>query len=435
MSLGMDLLIATRSLFQHRRRTLLLGGAIAGVTALMVLLGGLSTGIRSTMVRTATTLMTGHINIAGFYKVTTGNGAPVVTDYEKVLAIAKPVVPELDYVVQRGRGWAKIVSDSGSTQVGMGGIDIANERGFKEVIRIAEGNLDDLARPGSILLFEEQAKKLEVKVGDSLTISAPTPRGINNTIDVRVVAIAREVGMMSKFNVFVPDQTLRDLYQLAPGTTGALHLLLKDMKDIPAVQARLRETFAAAGFRIMDADPQPFWMKFEKVSREDWTGQKLDITTWEDETSWMKWILQTLDILTLILISTLLVIVVIGIMNTMWIAIRERTAEIGTLRAIGMQRGRVLRMFVIESLLLGILGTVAGATLGALFAAVVNGLGIQVPISVQLFLMSDTLVLAIQPDALLRAVLIITVVTTLSALYPSMRAARLKPVTAMHHIG
>ena len=72
------LLIALRNLGSHKRRTLLLGGAIAGVTALLVVLMGLSNGIQTTTVETATTLMTGHVNVAGFYKVTAGQSAPVV---------------------------------------------------------------------------------------------------------------------------------------------------------------------------------------------------------------------------------------------------------------------------------------------------------------------------------------------------------------------
>ena len=48
---------------------------------------------------------------------------------------------------------------------------------------------------------------------------------------------------------------------------------------------------AAAGYRVMDADPRAFWEKFETVNREGWTGQKLDVTTWEDEISFIQWIL------------------------------------------------------------------------------------------------------------------------------------------------
>ena len=92
----------------------------------------------------------------------------------------------------------------------------------------------------------------------------------------------------------------------------------------------------------MDPDPRAFWMKFEKVNREDWTGQKLDVTTWEDEMSFIPWTITAITWLSCMLIVILLVVIVVGIMNTMWIAIRERTREIGTLRAIGMQRGTVL---------------------------------------------------------------------------------------------
>ena len=58
------------------------------------------------------------------------------------------------------------------------------------------------------------------------------------------------------------------------------------------------------------------------------------------------------------LIVILIAIIIIGIMNTMWIAIRERTREIGTLRAIGMHRREVLWMFLLESLMLGLFATV-----------------------------------------------------------------------------
>ena len=59
-------------------------------------------------------------------------------------------------------------------------------------------------------------------------------------------------------------------------------------------QARLRQSLEQAGYRVMEHDPRAFWMKFETVNREDWTGQKLDVTTWEDEISFMKWTLTAL---------------------------------------------------------------------------------------------------------------------------------------------
>ncbi len=435
--LSTDFQIAFRSLTQHGRRTVFLGTAIAAVTALLILLTGLSTGIRETMTHTATTLSTGHLNVGGFFKVTAGQSAPVVTDWKKVLEVTKEAVPELDFAVQRGRGWAKIIADVGSMQAGINGIDIREEPAFKSVLQIASGNIEDLAEPGTVLLFEGQVEKLGVKVGDALTISAQTTRGVANTIDVRVVAIARDVGLLSKWNVYVPTASLRALYQLNPNATGAIHLHLreKEMGNVPKIAARLRTSLEKAGYRVMDADPRAFWMKFETVNREDWTGQKLDVTTWEDELSFMTWTLDLLKGLTALLLVILVAIVVTGIMNTMWIAIRERTREIGTLRAIGMQQGGVLWMFLLESVLLGLFSTAAGAVGGALIAAALNAMHIAVPLSVQLFLMSDRLNLAVHFKSVASSVGLLTFVTALAALYPSFRAARLKPVTAMSHFG
>jgi putative ABC transport system permease protein len=431
-----DLQIAARNLTKHTKRNLLLGGAIAAVTALLVVMGSLTEGIRSAMLESASTLMTGHVNVGGFFKITSGNSAPLVTDYERVLADARRLVPEIDYVTVRVRGWAKGVSERSSMDLVLAGVEIDKEPGFRRVVRVKEGSLDELARPGTILLFEDQAKRLEVKVGDAITLSAPTARGVNNTADVRVGAIAKNLGLLSSFNAFLPAETLRALYQLNGNTTGALHLYLKDVSKAPQVAARLRGGLAEAGWRVMDADPKPYWEKLMgKVNSEDWTGQKLDVTTWEDELTFISWILSAIMGLTGILIFILLVIVVIGILNTLAIAIRERTREIGTLRAIGMQRTKVLWLFLLEAALLGLGGTVGGALAGVGLGSLVNAAHVAVPESMQMFLMQQHLTMTILGRAVLGDVLFIVVVTTAAAVAPAFSAARLKPVTAMHHIG
>jgi putative ABC transport system permease protein len=436
--LFVDLTIAFRNLVQHRRRTVFLGTAIAAVTALLVLLNGLSTGVRETMIDTATTLSSGHVNVGGFFKVTAGQAAPVVTDYQKVLEVAKRTVPEMAFAVHRGRGWAKVVSDTGSMQLGITGIDVKSEPKFAKVVQLVSGKLDDLAQPGTILIFDNQATKLGVKVGDALTISAPTTRGTNNTIDVRVVAIAHSLGLLSTWNSFVPIESLRALYQLKDDATGVIQIMLHrgDVEhNIQAIAARLRTALEQAGYRVMLNDPRAFWMKFQSVSREDWTGQKLDVTDWEAEISFMTWTLKALQGLSAVLIVILVAIIVVGIMNTMWIAIRERTREIGTLRAIGMHRREVLWMFLLESLMLGLGATIGGALAGAAIAAGINALHVPVPSGLQFFLLSPILHISVHGSLLIQAVVTITVVTGLAALYPSLRAARLRPVVAMSHFG
>ena len=433
--MGQLLVIAFRNLVQHSRRTLLLGGAIVGVTALLVILVGLLNGIHFTILESATTLTTGHVNVGGFYKVTAGQGAPVVTRYPEVLAVVKKEVPELDYATHRGRGWAKLVSETGSLQSGVSGIDVKSESGFRRVIQVEKGSLDALSEPKTILIFDEQAKRLGVRAGDQLTLSAYTLRGVANTLDVRVVAVAKNIGLLSSFNTFVPEVTLRTLYQLNDDSTGFVLVYLKDPKQVPVVQERLRRVLGEAGNLLMEPDPRAFWFKFQDVNREGWTGQKLDVTTWEDEISFIQWSITAITWLSYTLVGILLVIIAVGLMNTLWISIRERTREIGTLRAIGMQRERVLAMFLVESFLLSAAAAVAGVVVGLALCAALNAAHIHAPAALQLFLMREELHLLVRPSAIFGSLALILGCTTLIAVLPSFLAARMQPVTAMHRVG
>jgi len=112
--------------------------------------------------------------------------------------------------------------------------------------------------------------------------------------------------------------------------------------------------------------------------------------------------------------------------------VRERTTEIGTLRAIGMSRRRVLVMFLAEALLLGALGCVIGTLGGAVVALAVDALSIPIPVAaVQAILMSDRLHLVIDPVELIMVVVGFTIVCGVSALWPAARAARMPPITAI----
>src|SRR5512138_858502 len=159
-----DALIAARNLLRHTQRSLFLGGALAFVTALLVLVAGLTAGIEHAMMESATTLMTGHVNVGGFFKITSGSAAPLVSEYPRVMEQVLPRVPDLDYVAVRTRGYAKAVSEVSSMDIVLSGVDVTQEPDFPRVIRPLEGKLQDLAQPSTMLLFQGQADRLKVKV-------------------------------------------------------------------------------------------------------------------------------------------------------------------------------------------------------------------------------------------------------------------------------
>jgi ABC-type lipoprotein release transport system permease subunit len=91
-------------------------------------------------------------------------------------------------------------------------------------------------------------------------------------------------------------------------------------------------------------------------------------------------------------------------------------------------------MFVLEAFCLGVIGTTLGMLLGSLGALAVNALHVAVPEGAQFFTMSSTLKFGFEPARILGGAVVITACTTLISIIPSLRAARMKPVSAMSHI-
>ncbi|HYX34766.1 MAG TPA: FtsX-like permease family protein [Oligoflexus sp.] len=437
--------IAFRNLLQAKRRTLLLGLAVAIVATLFLFLRAVSSSISERMIESATTLSAGHVNVGGFFKIRKKASAPILSERTRIRDIVTKAVPEASGVIDRHRGWGRIISPASSINAGVNGINYNEEGRFFKSLRLAKeseykkdgtdqtfGSFEDMQKPNTALIFAGQAKKLELRVGDSLTLVTEASGGQDNTVDLRVAAIASDVGFMSNWSIFTQRQVVLDLYRVGPDTTGVVMVYLDEADQATAVMERLRKTFADNGFLVMDHDPNPFFMKFEKVSGEDWLGQKLDLTIWSDEISFVLWITNALDFISAIVITLLAVIIIGGIMNSMWMSVRERTKEIGTVRAIGAQRGFILQMFVFEAIMLGFLASGLGVLFGSIVILAINGMNIPITNDgMRLFMMANTLKFSLHPSQIVSTLILFSVITGLAALYPALKAARLRPVEAL----
>ncbi len=126
-----------------------------------------------------------------------------------------------------------------------------------------------------------------------------------------------------------------------------------------------------------------------------------------------------------------LFVAALGVMNTMIMAVYERTREIGMLRAIGASRQNVLALFVVEASMIGFLGGLLGLLLGAL-------LGRGVDWAAHWYLQSQGVqgvgALSVVPTWLaIGSVVFGALIGLLAGLYPALRAARLDPVEALRH--
>src|SRR6059036_613469 len=125
------------------------------------------------------------------------------------------------------------------------------------------------------------------------------------------------------------------------------------------------------------------------------------------------------------------VVAAFNVVGTLTMVVRDKTREIGILLAMGMQRGRIRRVFLTQGVFIGLVGTALGAVLGLIVGASVNR-GHLIPIDPSIYFIDHLPVLNNPLDAL-AVVAASLVIATLAPLYPSTQAARLDPVSAIRY--
>jgi putative ABC transport system permease protein len=128
------------------------------------------------------------------------------------------------------------------------------------------------------------------------------------------------------------------------------------------------------------------------------------------------------------------VIVLFAVVNTMTMNVMERTNEVGTIRALGVRRAGIRSQFTLEGVLIGAIGATVGAVLALAIAALINHAGLTwIP-------PGNATAVPLRLDVAGRAALVgaawlgLAIVTTLAALLPANRAARLPVVDALRHV-
>ena len=120
-----------------------------------------------------------------------------------------------------------------------------------------------------------------------------------------------------------------------------------------------------------------------------------------------------------------LIVASIGIMNTMLMAVMERTHEIGVMKAIGAKSSDVLSLFLMESGMVSLVGGVVGCVLGVVAAKVIS-LGAGTALGIEFSAI-------VKPEVLLGGMAVAMIVGVLSGFYPARKASRMSPVEAVRY--
>jgi putative ABC transport system permease protein len=140
-----------------------------------------------------------------------------------------------------------------------------------------------------------------------------------------------------------------------------------------------------------------------------------------------------LNLVALIAVLILFFIILIGVLNTLRMTIRERTREIGTIRAIGMQKTDVKYLFITETVLLTAIACVCGILMAFFMMWILSRFTINTDSVLSILLVDRRLYFLPTVSSITRDFFIILIMAAVTAYFPAKRASNLSAVEALRH--
>jgi len=568
--------ISFRNFLRQKRRNLLLGFAIAFGVMVLTVAAAFSKGITDNLLNRVIVYMSGHIRVGavehGRYT------SPVFRDKEQIYQKVRNSVTGIDSIVEDVSAYCRAIGQGKSDYVFLVGLDLTPS--FSGQFPLQSGRFESFKTESiqnPVLLSENKAKALNVKVGDSIRIRLSTINGEQQTGVLTVAAILKSQSTFMDFAVFVPLPKLKTLLGYTAHETGALKIILKtpqtaiaqanhlheNLEPVPAYlevhingQPAILTSFSnhasanvvkralnwsdtewhwangdrdsgliinqvaakQLGVKVGDSvavsmkgkfdraittmmipvaaitkpapqiSPQIIWLpndaffsrfnyhypeheralstliqlpkkdvfwaqlptewelldrtsttkgftkKMKDVMRSRRAQTLLDVSTMYETASQIVKMESVLTMLTLAVTGVLFFIILIGTLNSLQMSIRERTQEIGTMRAIGMNRGHIRWVFILEVFYLVIAGWLAGLLWSAITIKLLELITFSADNPLTMIMVDRHLYFLPTLWHLARNFLIVMIFALFAAYLPARRAAKLKPAEAFSHI-
>jgi len=403
-----------RNLWRNRRRSFLTVASIAAAFAILVVLVGLVDGIAQQLVVNGTRTLLGHVQLhAAAYLPgrvlhdTIGGAAG--TDVATLMA-------RIDehsggHSAPRVYGFALLSTGPRSAGAQLIGVDPAREARVTTLQNaIVEGSLATLPQ-GQIVIGQILADELTARLGSEIAVVTQAADGtmgnelytVSGIVRTGMIAVDRSLALLH----------IDDLQALLALPAGRIHEV--------ALHIELVETAASVAEGLTRVVTTPSDLRFDP-----WQTLAPQISEYLTLTRSSNWML-------LLIVGTF---AAFGVLNTMLMAVFERTHEIGVLAALGLRPRQILATIVVESVGLAIVGLAGGLLLGA------AGIGYFATYGWDLGRWTDGVTMAgVLFDPVLRATwdwdatansaLVLAAVTIVAGLIPAVRAARMRPVEAL----
>ena len=416
--MGKLLRMSWRNVWRNWRRTVIAVIAIALGLALILTFDGMLGGMDQALYGNTVKLQGGHVQIhaPGFREK--ANRMPLFPLADPgAAAEAALAQPEVVAVAQRIKTGGMVSSREGTMAVVITGMQPEQEAPSVSLVaenvvqgRYLQGNDEDV-----LLIGQALAERLEVTVGDRVTLVGRATHEQMRRRTMTIVGIYDlGIGELEERMVYISLLEAQTLFGLRDGATE-VGIYLEAVGQEPPVVERLQT--ALPGYEV-DA-----WDTLDPTTKE--------MMELED---------QIMSMFGLVI----LLIAGVGILNLMLMAVFERTREIGVMAAMGMKRWETMVLFLLEGVLIGLLGALVGSLLGGAISAYFGRVGLDFmalyggvelgEFSELIGMLGDRLYFRIGLGVLVERALTVAVIAALASLYPAWQASRREPAEALHYV-
>ena len=411
MQLPLFAMIAARNIWRNRRRTAITAGGAAFCILSFVFLFGFFDGFTEHLIENSTRYVTGHVQLerAGFRK----DLAPELALNDAGVVLQKVRnTPGVEAAAPRVQVQALASTAAKSEGIVLMGIDPPAEREVTFIHRtIVAGHALEPGADREIMIGRRLSEKLGIRLGEKVVIMAQAANGELATAAYRVSGIfATESSSFDGNFGFVTLAAAQSLLELG-NRVSTLNIRLKDREHLAESLEKLRRGVSAPGLVF-----SPWPELLPQVA--DMVGLNRTITN--------------------IVLAILLLVVAAAIMNTVFMAVAERTREFGLMMAVGTAPGAIRRMVVYETVVLLVLASLVGYGAGIAAVEYAGRVGLDLSGFFRGYSTVPGLTGIVYPKVVLGNIippgLALLFLGVAVSLYPAARAARLDPAAAIRHV-
>lgn len=401
--------MAWRNIRRNLRRTVITLSAVSFGLAAMILFFGFIDGWTAQGVDNTVRAYTGHIEIFRKGYRDDPQLTRSITNIAEVLREVEnePAISAYTYRLEMD---GLISTAENSYGVLIRGIDPEQEikvTAIKKRIIAGEYLREDEGK--GVLIGERLARRLNATTGDKVVLMAQGADGSFNAELFRIKGIFR-MGII-------------------PFDSATAIITLKEVRMLAAIGDNVTEV------ALMVDRPGSVLPASERL-KKSLTPSGYEVYSWEELLPAVKELIEFDNIFMYIILLVVIVVVALGILNTMLMSIIERTREFGIMMAMGTRPGQVVVLVMLESTFIGMIGILLGTVIGTGANGIIAIKGIDLSMwagSLEIFATVDPV---IYPETKIWNVLwscgAVLLTTILVSVYPAIRAARLRPVEAMH---